>query len=47
MDAAINRFEQFIDKSGECWLWTGACADGYGQCRYEGKMWAAHRFSYF
>ena len=47
MDAAINRFEQFIDKSGECWLWTGSCVKGYGQFSYEGKMWLAHRFSYF
>ena len=48
MDAVINRFEQYIDKSGECWLWTGYChRNGYGQFGYEGKLWRAHRFSYF
>jgi hypothetical protein len=46
-DSIVSRFEKYIDKSGECWLWTGACAnDGYGQFWYEGKMWKSHRFSY-
>ena len=47
-DSIIRRFEKHIDKSGECWLWTGSCNEfGHGQFRYESKAWKAHRFSYF
>ena len=43
----INRFEKYIDKSGECWLWTGYCNKlGYGQFKFEDKTWKAHRLSY-
>ena len=47
-EETINRFEKYIDKSGECWLWTGYCNKlGYGQFKFEGKTWRSHRFSYF
>ena len=47
-DSIIRRFEKHIDKSGECWLWTGSCNEfGHGQFGYEKTMWKAHRFSYF
>ncbi len=47
MDSIINRFEKYIDKSGECWLWTGTFSkNGYGQFWYEGKHIDSHRFSY-
>ena len=44
------RFWKKVDKSGECWLWTGARAsNGYGHLwvggRF-GKQVAAHRLSY-
>jgi len=46
-DSVVNRFEKYIDKSGECWLWTGGCGNrGYGVFWYEDKIWASHRFSY-
>ncbi|HEU5115584.1 MAG TPA: HNH endonuclease [Isosphaeraceae bacterium] len=44
-----SSFEEKIDKSGECWLWTAGRRDGrYGQfCVYENgklvKNWLAHR----
>jgi HNH endonuclease len=27
---ASNRFQSKIDKSGDCWVWTGALLKGYG-----------------
>lgn len=41
-----QRFWDKVDKSGECWLWTGAKARGYGQIRMNGKTHPAHRLSY-
>ena len=47
-DSIVSRFEKYIDKSGECWLWTGYCGKkGYGLFGFEGKRWLCHRFSYF
>ena len=44
----LERFEKYIDKSGECWLWIGYCnvRHGYGQFSYEGKIWRTHRLMY-
>lgn len=44
----LERFEKYIDKTGECWLWTGYCntRHGYGQFRIEGKIWRTHRLMY-
>lgn len=40
-------FHQKVDRSGDCWLWTGAKnARGYGQQRVAGKAVLAHRLSY-
>lgn len=45
----LERFESKVDKSGECWLWTGG--DTGNGLRY-GKFWdgerkvLAHRFAY-
>ncbi len=35
-----------VDKSGECWLWTGAIgSDGYGMVKMQGKQCHAHRIA--
>jgi hypothetical protein len=54
MDAPIRnkwatdseRFWEKVDKSGSCWLWTGAKLTGYGSFRLNGGAWLAHRVSY-
>ena len=41
-----QRFWEKVDKSGNCWEWTGAKSDrGYGLFR-NGDMERAHRYSY-
>ncbi|WP_100505701.1 HNH endonuclease signature motif containing protein [Mycobacteroides abscessus] len=41
-----DRYWSKVDKSGRCWLWTGAKNDaGYGQISVGGKMVYAHRLS--
>ena len=43
----MNRFEQKIDKSGDCWLWTASRNNGgYGLFKLAGKTTTAHRISY-
>lgn len=42
----MNRFWSKVDRSGDCWLWTGAKSEGYGYCRSAGKMSGAHRVSW-
>lgn len=54
MDAPIRnawatddeRFWAKVDKSGTCWLWTGAKLNGYGVFRIDGGAQIAHRVSY-
>lgn len=42
---ADGAFWARVDKSGDCWTWTGAkTRKGYGQLRHEGKTIYAHRF---
>lgn len=43
-----DRFWKHVDKTGECWLWTGAKNNtGYGQFRVtHDSIILAHRFSY-
>jgi hypothetical protein len=41
-----ERFWSRVDKSGECWLWTGSRnAAGYGRTSVNDKTTAAHRVS--
>jgi hypothetical protein len=43
------RMEQQTDKSGECWLWTGAVSSGYGRIKGappQKEMLLAHRAAY-
>ena len=46
---AVERFWDHVEKTTECWLWTGKTADGYGQFglgrRIQGLIYA-HRFAY-
>jgi hypothetical protein len=42
-----ERFWAKVDKSGECWIWTGGCfKNGYGEFGLDGKMRLTHRISY-
>ena len=42
-----QRFWSKVDKSGECWLWTGAKnSEGYGHLRTGGEHKSAHRRAY-
>ena len=50
VESAEKRFWDRVDKSGECWLWTGTTlSNGYGKLSYggHGKEVSAHRFSFF
>jgi hypothetical protein len=43
------RFWSKVDRSGDCWLWTGQktrAVDGYGRFRFEGRQVMAYRWSY-
>lgn len=42
-----ERFWAKVDKSDECWLWTGTTSvRGYGKLIVSGKQVQAHRFAY-
>jgi len=43
----IERFWSYVDKSGECWTWTGGTyTGGYGQFYLAGRKIHAHRAAY-
>lgn len=48
-----ERFWSRVDKSGECWLWTGSTYRAprnrtqYGHLRDAGKDWVTHRYAWF
>jgi hypothetical protein len=42
-----DRFWSQVDKSGDCWVWTGLKNNGgYGRIRVNGKQTTSHRYSY-
>lgn len=41
-----ERFWVKVDKSGDCWQWTGATTNGYGVFRLNGAARLAHRVAY-
>lgn len=43
-----DRFWEKVDKSGDCWLWTGYHLpdNGYGQFSANGRLQMAHRVAY-
>lgn len=45
--ALAIRFWAKVDKTSECWLWTGATTrGGYGHIKIDGQMQRAHRVAY-
>lgn len=43
----VERFWRKVDKSGECWLWTGGLTPaGYGKFWLNGRSELGHRVSY-
>lgn len=42
----LEDFWKWVDKSGECWLWTGTTSEGYGRVRHGPKKLLAHRVAY-
>lgn len=47
-DDSTVRFWRSVDKSADCWEWTGRLGNrGYGIHEANGKAWTASRFSYF
>jgi hypothetical protein len=45
--AVLSRFWEKVDKSGNCWIWTGTQRNsGYGQIGIGGKLIAVHRYIY-
>ena len=43
----VERFWKHVDKSGDCWLWTGGLTpEGYGKFWLNGKHVGAHRVAY-
>lgn len=42
-----SRFEERVDRSGECWIWMGArMVNGYGRLQVDGRQVLAHRYAY-
>lgn len=42
-----QRFWDFVDKTGTCWLWLGSKVCGYGQFNLNGKTVRSHHYSFF
>src|SRR5712692_6314112 len=42
----LQRFWRFVDRTGECWLWTGGTRKGYGRFWADQKSVPAHRYIY-
>jgi hypothetical protein len=46
-ESVVARFWSKVDKSGDCWLWTGSRHRfGYGMMQIGRRPWTAHRISY-
>lgn len=44
---SADAFWRRVDRSGECWIWTGrTTATGYGHFDIDGRVLRAHRFSF-
>ena len=40
------RFWGKVDRTGECWVWTGTKSHGYGNFSVNGKMVHAHQYAW-
>lgn len=38
---ARRRFWAKVDRTGDCWVWTGALASGYGRFKVAGRVYGA------
>lgn len=48
LEAVLARFWGYVDKSGDCWKWTGYHdARGYGKFNFRGRLWSCHRLALF
>ena len=43
----MERFWDKINKTSTCWNWEGGLRAGYGAFRFKGKLYSAHRFSWY
>lgn len=41
-----DRFWSRVDRSGDCWTWTGALVNGYGRIKVEGRSVLAPRIAW-
>lgn len=47
LDALWERIQKRLDKTGDCWLWTGALNGyGYGRIRSQYVLYRIHRVAY-
>lgn len=45
--SAECNFWFYVEKTESCWIWTaGGHKSGYGEFRFKGKFYRAHRYSY-
>lgn len=48
METAVDKFWSRVDRTGDCWLWTGAkSSTGHGHLYVLGERWGAHRLAYW
>jgi hypothetical protein len=45
-DTFSIRFWARVQKTDDCWLWTGSTKHGYGQVNWNGRKFIAHRAAY-
>jgi hypothetical protein len=46
MKSVEERLWAKVDKSCDCWVWTGSKDNGYGRIKIAGRLYVAHRIAY-
>lgn len=46
MPSLTDRFWAKVNRSGDCWIWTGALTKGYGRFNIAGRSVPAHQVAY-